>query len=56
MMKKRLILTMILLFVLGCNTGNSAQKEAKKEHGGNKGKQCNGHVCRGVFLVRGVRF
>jgi peptide methionine sulfoxide reductase msrA/msrB len=30
MIKKILILTTILLFVLGCNTGISAQKEAKK--------------------------
>jgi peptide methionine sulfoxide reductase msrA/msrB len=31
MMKKSAILTLVILFILGCNTGNSSQKEAKRE-------------------------
>lgn len=31
MMKKSAILTLVILFILGCNTGNSSQKEAKGE-------------------------
>ncbi len=49
MMKKRLILTMILLFVLGCNTGNSAQKEAKKSMAETKGSNATATFAGGCF-------
>ena len=49
MMKKRLILTTILLFVLGCNTGNSAQKEAKKSMAETKGSNATATFAGGCF-------
>jgi peptide methionine sulfoxide reductase msrA/msrB len=49
MIKKRLILTMILIFVLGCNTGNGAQKEAKKSMAETKGSNATATFAGGCF-------
>ncbi|MDP1992644.1 MAG: peptide-methionine (R)-S-oxide reductase MsrB [Syntrophales bacterium] len=49
MMKKRLILTMILLLVLGCDTGSSAQKEAKRNMAEAKVSSATATLAGGCF-------
>ena len=56
-MKKIAILSVIMLIsMLGCDSGQSSQREVKKEMAGSKTTGVGGYVCRGLFLVRGVRF
>ena len=49
MMKKRMILTAILLLVLGCDTGNSAQKEAKRNMVETKANNATATFAGGCF-------
>jgi peptide methionine sulfoxide reductase msrA/msrB len=48
-MKKKLILTTILLFVLGCDMGNGAQKEARKNMAETKGNSATATFAGGCF-------